>query len=79
MEQDYRTWWRKGKEVWHVTREIMKVMPAIDADALLSMDNYDMDCLLEQMWAEEIGLVSPMVPVSMEDASYEDLPDMLSD
>lgn len=57
MEQDYRTWWRKGKEVWHVTREIQKVMPAIDENALLSLDNYEMDCLLEQMWAELNDLV----------------------
>lgn len=57
MEQDYRTWWRKGKEVWHVTREIQKVMPAIDENALLSLDNYDMDCLLEQCWAELNDLV----------------------
>lgn len=53
--KDCRTWWRKGVEIWRVTRGLEKILD-LDENTLLSLCNENKDCLLEQLWAISEGL-----------------------
>jgi len=46
--KDYRTWWRKGLEVW----ESLGVdETGLTFDEIVNINNNDWDCISEQIWA----------------------------